>query len=133
VVAELSDDILVMYAGRMAEYGTSEDIFGRAGHPYSWGLLSSMPRLDRARTARLTPIPGTPPSLINVPSGCAFHPRCPYAESTGGRCVAEVPLLRVVGLGHEVACHLSIDEQRENWAELVRAQSTSAGSYGEEP
>src|SRR5262249_3272816 len=62
VVAELADDILVMYAGRPVEYGTSEDIFDRPAHPYSWGLLSSMPRLDRARAERLTPIPGTPPS-----------------------------------------------------------------------
>ena len=69
VVAELADDILVMYAGRMAEYGTSEDIFDRPAHPYAWGLLGSMPRLDRARIERLIPIPGTPPSLINVPVG----------------------------------------------------------------
>ncbi len=117
VVAELADDILVMYAGRMAEYGTSEDLFERPGHPYAWGLLSSMPRLDRVRTERLTPIPGTPPSLINVPSGCPFHPRCPYAASLGGRCVQEVPLMRPVSPGHEAACHLSTDEQRRIWAE----------------
>ena len=117
VVAELADDILVMYAGRMAEYGTSADIFDRPGHPYAWGLLSSMPRLDRVRTERLTPIPGTPPSLINVPSGCPFHPRCPYAASLGGRCVREVPLMRPVSPGHEAACHLSTDEQRRIWAE----------------
>jgi len=67
VVAELSDDILVMYAGRPAEYGSAQDIFGRPGHPYTWGLLGSMPRLDRDRTDRLIPIPGTPPSLIRVP------------------------------------------------------------------
>ena len=79
VVAELSDDILVMYAGRMAEYGTAEDIFDRPGHPYTWGLLGSMPRIDEAAPERLIPIKGTPPSLINVPSGCPFHPRCGYA------------------------------------------------------
>src|SRR5262249_5354162 len=72
VVAELSDDILVMYAGRVAEYGSAADIFGRPDHPYTWGLLASMPRLDRERTSRLVPIPGTPPSLIRVPSGCPF-------------------------------------------------------------
>jgi peptide/nickel transport system ATP-binding protein len=134
VVAELADDIVVMYAGRMAEYGTSEDIFDRPGHPYAWGLLSSMPRMDRVRTERLTPIPGTPPSLINVPSGCPFHPRCAYAAQTNGRSQNEVPLLRAVGPGHEVACHLSTDEQRRIWAELVKAQklAPAAHHYGED-
>jgi peptide/nickel transport system ATP-binding protein len=134
VVAELADDILVMYAGRMAEYGTAEDIFDRPGHPYAWGLLGSMPRMDRARIERLIPIPGTPPSLINVPSGCPFHPRCPYAASLGGRCVQEVPLLRAVGPGHDVACHLSTDEQRRIWAEqAARMQlSPAARHYGED-
>jgi peptide/nickel transport system ATP-binding protein len=129
VVAELADDILVMYAGRMAEYGTSEDIFDRPGHPYAWGLLSSMPRMDRARTDRLTPIPGTPPSLINVPSGCPFHPRCAYAAQTNGRSQNEVPPLRAVGPGHEVACHLSTDEQRRIWSELVKVQQLSPAAY----
>jgi peptide/nickel transport system ATP-binding protein len=126
VVAELADDILVMYAGRTAEYGTSEDIFDRPAHPYAWGLLSSMPRLDRARIKRLVPIPGTPPSLINVPSGCPFHPRCAYAARTNGKSESEVPRLRSVGLGHEVACHLSADEQREIWAELVKTRLSPA-------
>jgi len=85
VVAELSDDILVMYAGRVAEYGSAADIFGRPDHPYTWGLLSSMPRMDREKTTRLVPIPGTPPSLIRVPPGCPFHPRCRYTEVVGGR------------------------------------------------
>ncbi len=96
VVAELSDDILVMYAGRVAEYGSAADIFGRPGHPYTWGLLASMPRMDRERLTRLVPIPGTPPSLIKVPPGCPFHPRCRYTDLTGGRCPPEVPLLREV-------------------------------------
>jgi peptide/nickel transport system ATP-binding protein len=135
VVAELADDILVMYAGRMAEYGSSEDIFLRPGHPYAWGLLGSMPRLDEARTDRLLPIPGTPPSLIHVPSGCPFHPRCAYAASLGGRCVREVPLLRAVGPGHDVACHLSTDEQRRIWSEQiqVRLSATAGQPQGEKP
>jgi peptide/nickel transport system ATP-binding protein len=128
VVAELADDILVMYAGRVAEYGTSEDIFGQPAHPYAWGLLSSMPRLDRARAERLAPIPGTPPSLINVPQGCPFHPRCAYAAANNGRCESEVPLLRAVEFGHQVACHLRTDDQRRIWAELVRAQLAPAAS-----
>ncbi len=95
MVAELSDDILVMYAGRMAEYGEAEDIFDQPGHPYTWGLLASMPRLDEARLERLLPIPGTPPSLIHVPSGCPFHPRCRYADSPRAQ-PDRVPELREV-------------------------------------
>ena len=123
VVAELADDILVMYAGRMAEYGSSEDIFARPGHPYTWGLLGSMPRLDRTRMDRLLSIRGTPPSLINVPAGCPFHPRCDYATRTNGRSEKEVPALRQVGPGHLVACHLSTDEQRRIWAERDKVAS----------
>jgi peptide/nickel transport system ATP-binding protein len=123
VVAELSDDILVMYAGRAAEYGSSEDIFGRPGHPYAWGLLGSMPRLDQTRTERLLPIRGTPPSLINVPPGCPFHPRCEYAALNNGRCETEVPQLRLVSPGHTAACHLSTDEQRRIWAERSKVAS----------
>jgi peptide/nickel transport system ATP-binding protein len=119
VVAELADDILVMYAGRVAEYGSAEDIFGRPGHPYTWGLLGSMPRMDRDRIERLIPIPGTPPSLIRVPPGCPFHPRCAYTGLTGGRSDTEVPLLReVVDQGHLAACHLTAADRSRLWAEL---------------
>ena len=119
VVAELSDDILVMYAGRVAEYGAATDIFGHPSHPYTWGLLASMPRLDRERTTRLVPIPGTPPSLIRVPSGCPFHPRCRYTNLTGGRCDTEIPPLRTaVTAGHSAACHLTAKEKAQQWAEL---------------
>jgi peptide/nickel transport system ATP-binding protein len=109
VVAELADDVVVMYAGRVAEYGTADDTFTRPAHPYAWGLLGSMPRLDEARAERLLPIEGTPPSLINVPPGCPFHPRCRYAGLTGGRSQTEVPLLREADPGHLVACHLTAD------------------------
>jgi peptide/nickel transport system ATP-binding protein len=132
VVAEVADDIQVMYAGRTAEYGTADDIFDRPAHPYAWGLLTSMPRLDRARTERLLPIRGTPPSLINVPSGCPFHPRCPYAASLGGRCEREIPELRAVDLGHLSACHLSTDDKRRIWAELVEAQFAPSASQGDD-
>ena len=120
VVAELADDILVMYAGRVAEYGSAADIFGRPGHPYTWGLLASMPRMDRERLTRLVPIPGTPPSLIKVPPGCPFHPRCRYTGLTGGRCPTEVPLLHeVMTPGHEAACHLTVAQMTQKWAELA--------------
>ena len=120
VVAELADDILVMYAGRVAEYGSAADIFGRPDHPYTWGLLSSMPRLDREKTSRLVPIPGTPPSLIRVPSGCPFHPRCRYTELVGGRrCETDVPPLReAVTPGHAATCHLTAEERSRQRAEL---------------
>jgi peptide/nickel transport system ATP-binding protein len=115
VVAELADDILVMYAGRCVEYGTADDIFTAPQHPYTWGLLGSMPRLDRERAERLLPIPGTPPSLINVPEGCAFNPRCAYSQLNGGASETEVPELRDVGDGHRLACHLPAQERLRIW------------------
>jgi peptide/nickel transport system ATP-binding protein len=115
VVAELSDDILVMYAGRCVEYATANDIFRAPQHPYTWGLLGSMPRLDRERSERLLPIKGTPPSLINVPDGCPFHPRCAYAELNGGASETVVPELRDVGGGHHTACHLSAEDRVRIW------------------
>ncbi|HEX6453054.1 MAG TPA: ABC transporter ATP-binding protein [Trebonia sp.] len=119
VVAELSDDILVMYAGRMAEYGSAVDVFGQPEHPYTWGLMASMPRLDRQRTARLVSIRGTPPSLIMVPSGCPFHPRCPYTHLTNGRCDTEVPPLRqALTPRHVAACHLTAAQKAQEWARL---------------
>ncbi len=120
VVAELADDILVMYSGRMAEYGAAEEIFHQPQHPYTWGLLGSMPRLDRARTDRLLPIKGTPPSLINVPPGCPFHPRCSYANLTEGRSQEVVPELRDVGGGHVVACHLTAEQRLHAWTTDIR-------------
>ncbi|HUR03421.1 MAG TPA: ABC transporter ATP-binding protein [Nonomuraea sp.] len=120
VVAELSNDILVMYAGKCIEYGSAEDIFYRPEHPYTWGLLSSMPRLDREPTERLLPVKGTPPSLINVPSGCAFHPRCPYSDQTDGQSKAEVPALAPTDPGHLVRCHLSRTQRRTLWENEVK-------------
>ncbi|GAA3447275.1 ABC transporter ATP-binding protein [Planomonospora venezuelensis] len=120
VVAELSDDILVMYGGKCIEYGTAEDIFYRPEHPYTWGLLGSMPRLDREPTDRLMPIKGTPPSLINVPSGCAFNPRCPYAGRTAGKATTEVPQLLETEGGHLVRCHLPREERRGIWENEIK-------------
>ncbi|MEO3870863.1 ABC transporter ATP-binding protein [Nonomuraea sp. B12E4] len=120
VVAELSDDILVMYGGKCVEFGTADDIFYRPEHPYTWGLLGSMPRLDREPTERLLPIKGSPPSLINVPPGCAFHPRCPYAERTGDKARTEVPALAETEGGHLVRCHMSKDERRNLWETEIK-------------
>jgi peptide/nickel transport system ATP-binding protein len=110
VVAELADDILVMYGGKCVERGAAQDVFRRPEHPYTWGLLGSMPRMDRDVRDRLNPIKGTPPSLINLPSGCAFHPRCPYADRNGNLCRTRVPVLE--GDSHAVACHLPPAERR---------------------
>jgi peptide/nickel transport system ATP-binding protein len=115
VVAELADDIQVMYAGRAVEYSSAEDIFDRPQHPYTWGLLGSMPRIDQERLERLIPIKGTPPSLINVPPGCAFHPRCNFARLNGGASETERPELLDTGNGHMVACHLSPEQRQHAW------------------
>jgi peptide/nickel transport system ATP-binding protein len=119
VVAELADDVLVMYAGRAVEQGTSEDLFQRPEHPYTWGLLGSVPRMDRVRSERLQPIQGSPPSLINVPAGCAFHPRCPYADLTEGRARTDVPALSESTRNHLVACHLAPARRRAIWADEI--------------
>jgi peptide/nickel transport system ATP-binding protein len=118
VVAEVADDIAVMYAGRIVETGTAEAIFAKPQHPYTWGLLRSIPRLDSPRDEQLVPILGTPPSLINPPSGCHFHPRCPYSQPEHARID---PQLETVGdePGHEVACLLEVEVRRRLWAELV--------------
>jgi peptide/nickel transport system ATP-binding protein len=118
VVAELADEILVMYGGKCVEYGTAEEIFRRPEHPYAWGLLGSMPRLDQDARDRLTPIPGTPPSLINLPPGCAFHPRCPQVVRDGIPCKTEIPTLDQ-GDRRGVACHIAPDSRRRIFAEEI--------------
>jgi len=118
VVAELADDIIVMYAGRGAEYGPADKIFRRPEHPYTWGLLSSMPRMDQERRDRLVPIKGTPPSLINVPPGCPFHPRCPYVERDGIPCRVVEPRLPRDG-SPGVACHIPEGERDRLFAEEI--------------
>jgi len=111
VVADIADRILVMYAGRIVEEGNKEQIFYDPQHPYTWGLLGSIARLDRPKARRLTAIAGQPPSLINRPQGCSFRPRCPQAFD---RCRSEDPKLTAkVGDGHLDACHLSVDDKRE--------------------
>jgi peptide/nickel transport system ATP-binding protein len=120
VVAELADDIMVMYGGKAVEYGPAKTVFSTPEHPYTWGLLGSMPRLDRPVQERLLPIPGNPPSLINVPSGCAFHPRCTFAELTHGRAENEVPELLPVDSRHLVRCHLPSADRKQIFTEEIR-------------
>ena len=120
VVADVADEVVVMYGGRLVEHGTVQDIFHRPEMPYTLGLLASMPRLDRARTARLDPIPGLPPSLINLPQGCVFRPRCTYHQLVpGGRCDTERPDLETSATGHEVRCHIPAEQRRAIAAERL--------------
>jgi oligopeptide/dipeptide ABC transporter ATP-binding protein len=111
VVADVADRVIVMYGGRVVERGSLDQVFYDPQHPYTWGLLGSITRIDRDRPDRLPAIPGLPPSLLNAPAGCHFRPRCPHAFR---RC-ADVPELasRVEADGHEDRCWLSPDEKRD--------------------
>jgi peptide/nickel transport system ATP-binding protein len=120
VVAEHCDHIQVMYAGKIIETGDRRDIYYNAHHPYTWGLLNSIPRVSDAAEGRLQPIRGLPPSLIFVPTGCAFHPRCPYAFD---RCRVEVPTLLPADGHHASACHLSLADKERIFKEQVLVRS----------
>ena len=109
VVARYADRINVMYAGRIVERGTAEEIFHHPKHPYTLGLMESMPRLDQAPGSRLTPIPGQPPDLSDPPPGCPFHPRCRFAEA---RCRSERPPLEQITDNHWKACWVDTDAKR---------------------
>ena len=101
IVARHADRVNVMYAGRVVERGPAEEIYRRPSHPYTVGLLNSVPRLDRPRGAPLDPIPGSPPDPLALPEGCPFQPRCALATAL---CAQEVPTLRDAGQGHQSAC-----------------------------
>lgn len=107
LIAELADRVVVMYAGRVVELGDVYTIFNSPGHPYTIGLMNSLARLDTDQE-RLEPIPGQPPSMVNRPPGCAFHPRCAHSQ---GRevCRTDIPQLRAFGEGgaHDSACHFA--------------------------
>jgi peptide/nickel transport system ATP-binding protein len=127
VVAELADDVLVMYGGRVVEQARVDDLFEKPEMPYTWGLLGSLPRLD-VTSERLEQIPGQPPSLLHPPTGCAFSPRCPYVFD---RCRDELPELRTtvgaVGEGHRFRCHLADEERARIW-EAKKAALAAEGS-----
>jgi len=117
VVAEMSDKVMVMYGGRTVEYGPVDEIFYNAHHPYTWGLLGSLPRLDLAEKTRLTPIRGNPPDLMLLPEGCPFSGRCGYERP---QCRDAWPQLEIVGPEHGVHCHIPVDERLARRAELPR-------------
>ena len=110
VVADMADRIAVMYAGRIIEQGTQRELFYDPQHPYTWGLLGSIARIDRPRPRRLAAIPGVPPSLLRLPDGCAFGERCSHRLE---RCSEKPVLLDRIGTGHLDACHLSRQEKQE--------------------
>jgi len=111
VVADIADRVVVMYAGRIVEQGTKNELFRNPQHPYTWGLLNSIPRLDRPKSRRLSTIPGQPPSMLALPSGCRFRPRCAYAFD---RCATEDPMLEArVGEDHLDACFLTVEQKQQ--------------------
>ena len=122
IVAETADEVAVMYGGRIVERATAAQLFAAPEHPYTWGLLTSIPRLDSPRGTELVGIPGRPPSLVHPPSGCRFHPRCPYAQPQHRE--IDPALGSVPGdPGHEVACLLAADVRAQLWRRLATGVS----------
>jgi peptide/nickel transport system ATP-binding protein len=124
VVAEIADDVVVMYAAEIAEQGSVDQIFKRPHHPYTWGLMGSLPRLD-ANVERLVQIQGQPPSLLRPPTGCRFHPRCPYVMTI---CKEVDPELVPAGEdpGHLQACHLDEETKTREAAKLLAGMMAEA-------
>ncbi len=124
VVAEVADEVVVMYAAKIVEQGAVDSIFSRPHHPYTWGLLGSLPRLD-ADVERLVQIPGQPPSLLNPPRGCRFHPRCPYVMDV---CRTDEPALTPSpgDASHLQACHLDEETKEREAAKLLAGTMAEA-------
>jgi peptide/nickel transport system ATP-binding protein len=124
VIAEIADEIIVMYAGRVVEQGSTRDVFYDPQMPYTWGLLGSIPRLDRPKVERLHTIEGAPPSLINLPQGCKFRPRCPHAFD---KCKEEPQLEnRVEARDHLDRCWLDVEFKRDHRDETIHPGSEEA-------
>ena len=124
VVADIADEIVVMYAGRVVERAQTRELFYDPQHPYTWGLLGSIPRLDRVKSDRLHSITGTPPSLIQLPQGCKFRPRCPHAFE---KCMQEPELEnRVETPGHVDRCWLDVETKRSLRDATIRGDQPEA-------
>ncbi len=124
VVADIADRIAVMYAGRVVEFGDKRDLFYDPQHPYTWGLLGSIPRLDRPKQDRLHSIEGMPPSLITLPEGCRFRPRCPHAFD---KCKQEPDLVaRVEGKRHLDRCWLDVETKRAVREKTIQGATAAA-------
>jgi peptide/nickel transport system ATP-binding protein len=121
VVAEVSDKVVVMYGGQIVETGTIDEVYYTPEMPYTLGLMASVPRMDQPRTTRLNPIPGQPPSLLNLPSGCVFRPRCTYTDQVpDDRCRTDRPdLLATDDPGHLVRCHIERAQRQANAETLL--------------
>jgi peptide/nickel transport system ATP-binding protein len=123
VIAETAQTVLVMYAGRAMEYGPAGEIFQGPQNPYTWGLLGSMPTIER-RLEKLVAIEGSPPSMVAVPPGCSFNPRCPYRFAP---CTTDLPELAEIPGGHLDRCHLTPQSKREIWAASVAERLGATG------
>ena len=131
VVADMADDVVVMYGGRVVERAPVDDIYYAPEMPYTLGLLGSVPRMDTGRDQRLQPIPGQPPSLIRLPKGCVFRPRCPYHELVpGDACDTVRPELEPVTPEHAVRCHLEPTKRREIAIERLAISAGAVASTG---
>jgi len=126
IVADIADQVAVMYGGRIVEAAVVDDIFYRPQMPYTLGLLASVPRLDQVRTERLDPIPGNPPSPISLPPGCVFQPRCAYSDRVADHaCEGIRPELIDIGGGHAVRCHLDRDVRQAIATDVLDALAGS--------
>ncbi len=123
VVARYANRVNVMYAGKIVESATAAEVYGNPRHPYTIGLLRSVPRLDEAKKSRLDPIEGSPPDLAHLPVGCSFHPRCKFAID---KCFTEVPTMMSVGEGHMSACW--VQPTKEQAAELREGAKVGAAA-----
>lgn len=124
VVAEVCEKVLVMYAGNLVEYGTADQIFNDPKHPYTWGLLESLPRLDETERRRLVPIEGQPPNLLKLPAGCSFAARCRYALP---ECLTVPPPLIDFGDGHVARCILYKDDKNVSLRRLTPGMAPGVG------
>ena len=114
IVADVADHVAVMYGGRIVEVAPTPTLYAHPEMPYTLGLLSSIPRMDRVLPERLDPIPGNPPSPINLPPGCVFQPRCTYSSRvTSGACLTDRPEILATAPGHLVRCHLPAEERQQ--------------------
>ena len=111
VVSEFVDDVLVMYAGRVVENGSVNQVLGKPKHPYTLGLLESIPDLQ-SDSANFSSIPGTPPSMLSLSSGCSFAPRCAFQSQVGAKCINELPALHQIQGSQSVRCHLAIQDAK---------------------
>ena len=127
VVAEVADEIAVMYSGRIVEHAPTRTLFAEPEHPYTWGLLRSIPRLGDARGVELVPVQGRPPSLIERPTGCHFHPRCPYVRE---RHKQVDPPLDPVSPEHSVRCLLERETRQHLWRELESGATPETARAG---